>query len=295
MESRAEMESARGCPARPGAKDTCRPGGGARPVPRPPGRAWTRSHPPGRGWTEGVVSILVLLVAFPAAGGIGGPPAGGAGRDGAAPSGGPAARAAVAGQEAPIRIGFETWPDGEPACERCPISDEFRDLGVVFAFFSPFAGETEAHLVASGAYDPEGEERNHAVTSALGEEGFRPGVLSLSFPEAPRRVAFRLRGSDAVPAFTVRAVGSDGTPLPEAAVERAAVRAYRASGGGAFREERIAVETAAGISRVELDGTGPPGHILLVDDLAIWPAAGSGSAGPAPGSGPGGTGIGAER
>lgn len=175
-------------------------------------------------------------------------------------------------QEVPARIDFETWPDGSPACERCPISERFRDRGVVFDFFSRLTGRVDAYLIGSGAYDPEGEEGNHAVTSALTAEGFRPGVLTLSFPDGPRRVAFRLRGPDAVGRFVVTGFGPEGSPLPEGSTTRSARGTYRAAGGGRFREERISVESASGVSRIELDGRGPPGHILLVDDLVLSPA-----------------------
>lgn len=222
------------------------------------------------------LAIVVLLLTVPGApAGAGGAVVGPSG-DGPSGDGGPVVAPAgeIAGQEAPVRIDFEALPGGAPACERCPVSDEFRSLGVVFSFFSPLTDETRAYLVGSGAYDPEGEERNHSVTAALTAEGFRPGVLALSLPEGPRRVAFRLRGPDAVRAFAVRAEGPEGAALPPGAVSRAEARTYRAAGGGVFREERVSVEAAEGVLRVELDGTGPPGHILLVDDLVVWPRAG---------------------
>lgn len=176
----------------------------------------------------------------------------------------------AAAQEAPVRLDFETWADGSPACERCPVSDEYRSRGVVFEFFSRFTGPADPYLIGSGAYDPEGEETNHAVTAALTDEGFRPGLLVLRFPDGPRRVAFVLRGSDAVAGFVVRAFGPDGSPLPDGSVSRATGGRYQAGKGGRFREERISVEGGSGVGRVELDGRGPPGHILLVDDLTLW-------------------------
>lgn len=174
-------------------------------------------------------------------------------------------------QQAPVRLDFETWPDGSPACERCAVSEQYRSRGVAFDFFSRFTGEADPYLIGSGAYDPEGEERNHAVTAALTVEGFRPGLLVLRFPDGPERVAFRLRGPDAVARFEVRASAPDGSPLPDSAVQRRAAGTYRAAGGGRFREESLRIESGRGIARVELDGRGPPGHILLVDDLLVWP------------------------
>ena len=182
--------------------------------------------------------------------------------------------AAVAVPEArpgdPVTIDFESAPDGTPACERCPVPKAFREHGVILSFRSPFIGPTDAWLVASGAYDPEGEETNHAVTAALTEEGFQPGVLILDLPSAPGRVSFRLRGSSVVPAFEVRAFGPDGFDLVHGAIARSDILIYRAARGGSFREERITVQSAGGVTRIELDGTGPPGHILLLDDLALW-------------------------
>jgi len=47
---------------------------------------------------------------------------------------------------------------------------------------------------------------------------------------------------------------------------------YDVGGGtGVFREERITVTAATGIDRVALAGWGPPGHMLLVDDVEIDP------------------------
>lgn len=166
-------------------------------------------------------------------------------------------------------IDFERFPDGSPACDRCPVNAEFASAGIRLAFRSRFVPDSAATLVGSGAYDPPGEEDNHSVTSHLSDRGFFPGVLVLRLAHAPRRVGFRLRGPASVRRFEVRAYaeGDGGDPLPGQVLDRGATRAYGASRGGLFREEMLVLESGSGIARVELDGTGPPGHILLVDDL----------------------------
>lgn len=167
-------------------------------------------------------------------------------------------------------IDFETLPGGEPACSSCALTDQYAaEWGVEFSFRSWQAEEVHAQLIESTSYDPPELDPNHSVTAALTSTGFHPGILTLSFPAAPAAVQLTVRGSDVVQRFAISAVDGDGNRLPESAIRRTGRRDYRSAGGGGFREVRVAVASDAGVSRVELDGYGPPGHILLVDDLVI--------------------------
>jgi hypothetical protein len=173
-------------------------------------------------------------------------------------------------QEAPAVIDFETLPGGEPACSSCPLTDEYSaGWGVEFSFRSWQAEEGHAQLIESSSYDPPAPDPNHSVTAALTTTGFHPGILQLSFPGDPVAIELTVRGSNVVKRFEIVAVDGNGNRLPSSVIRRVTSRDYRSAGGGGFREERVTVAFEAGISRIELNGYGPPGHILLVDDLLI--------------------------
>lgn len=165
-------------------------------------------------------------------------------------------------------IDFETYPDGRPACDSCPLSDEFRSLGVVFSFRSWSATGQYPSLVDAGSYLPEGTEGPHGVGPALQERGMEVGVIRMDFPGAPMKVDFDLTGPELIDRFQITAWTS-GDRIESSAIHRSGSRTFHASGGGVFRRERVTIESAAGIDRVELDGWGPPGYLMLVDDLVI--------------------------
>lgn len=176
--------------------------------------------------------------------------------------------AAAEGRAQSARLDFETYPDGTTVCESCPLTDEFAARGVLFGFRSPFTSITHAQLIDSSTYDPPDTTPNHAVTAALSDQGFEVGILELTFPASPAEVSFRVRGSDAVPAFSISAFDRDGAPIPAGSIRRR-VSVYENVWKARFRQETVTVASPAGVARVELDGAGPPGHILLVDELAI--------------------------
>jgi hypothetical protein len=167
-----------------------------------------------------------------------------------------------------VAIDFETYPDGTPACEYCPLSDEYRSLGVIFSFRSWTAGARYPYLVDAGSYLPEDAERPHGVVPALQERGLEVGVIRMQFPDAPTRVAFDLTGPDLIDRFAVTAWTPRGR-VDTGAILRRRPQTFHAAGGGVFRQERVTVENAAGIVRIELDGWGPPGHLMLIDNLSV--------------------------
>lgn len=177
--------------------------------------------------------------------------------------------AALTPSPAAVVIDFETYPDGTPACEQCPLTDQYAALGVVFGFRSWQTEATHAHLVESTAYDPPDLGVNHSVTAALTDTGFHPGILEVTLPRGPTVVEFRVRGSDAVERFAITGYAEDEEELSAPSIRREVVRSYTSSGGGRFREEAVRLTAETGIARVVLDGYGPPGHILLVDDLRL--------------------------
>ena len=164
-------------------------------------------------------------------------------------------------------IDFETLPDGSPLCAPCPIRDEYRSRGVRVSFHSWTASAREPYLVDASSYRP-AETRDHALGSALQENGFEVGVVRMDFPGRPARVEFDLTGSEVVSEFEVIA-WAGGRRLPGDAILRSDAGAYNASGGGRFRREVVTVQSVAGIDWIELDGWGPPGHLLLVDNLRM--------------------------
>jgi hypothetical protein len=176
---------------------------------------------------------------------------------------------ATGGRESTSRgvIDFETLPDGSPLCAPCPISDEYGSRGMYVSFHSWTANAREPYLVDASSYRP-AETRDHAIGSALQENGFEVGVIRMDFPGRPVRVEFDLTGSEVVSEFEVIA-WAGGRRLSGDAILRSDASAYNASGGGRFRREVVTVLSVAGIEWIELDGWGPPGHLLLVDNLRM--------------------------
>lgn len=172
------------------------------------------------------------------------------------------------GSGAAANIDFDRLPDGADTCAPCPISDEWADEGLVVSFRSWSAGSTRPMVLDARDYLPVGRPGRALGPAFLRERGLEVGVIRLDFPGRPRRVSFSLFGPDLVRRFEVVA-WSGGAALDPARVRRTVSGRYDA--GGTFREERITVTMEEGIDRISLDGWGPPGHLLLVDDLEIIP------------------------
>lgn len=218
----------------------------------------------------------------PDAGGPPFPPAGPASEEGAQPLPGeggavvstvlepPRAAAGPAGQGSYVSIDFETFPDGSAVCVACPVDDEWRRLGLDLSFRSWSAETGRPYILDSGNFVPEGASRRALGPALDDERGLEVGVIRLDFPGRPRRVAFTLYGPDLIETFEVAAWSGESLLGPDA-ITRTVESRYRPAGRAVFRAERVLVESARGIDRVSLDGWGPPGHVLLVDDLAIDP------------------------
>ena len=231
----------------------------ARRMPPPVSPTGTVPAAPGTGAEE--------AAAFPA----------GARGDSAFPAGGPVAN------YPPARIDFETYADGRPVQPNAAVAAEWRDQGLALSFESYTAEATRPYVLDASGYLPPGA-RSHALGPALsGERGLEVGVIHLDFAGRPRRVAFTLLGPDLVERFEV-IVWSRGERLPATVAAHApdtryatgedeapGPTTYNPGGRGVFRAERVVVDVAAGIERISLDGWGPPGHLLLVEDLAIDP------------------------
>lgn len=181
----------------------------------------------------------------------------------------PGAEARPAGAGEPARIDFETLPDGRETCAPCAVSDEWESEGLVLSFRSWTASSTLPFVLDGREYLPPDRGRVALGPALQDERGLEVGVLRLDFSGRPRTVSFWLFGPDLVGRFAV-AAWRDGDELP-GAIERAPGGTYDAAGRGAFRAERITVRAPEGIDRISLDGWGPPGHILLVDDVVITP------------------------
>ena len=183
-----------------------------------------------------------------------------------------ASRAPIPAREAsiPAVIDFESVGPDRVLCAPCPVGDEWQGSGLRVSFRSWSASSTRPYLLDAREYLPADGSRHALGPALLADRGLEVGVLSLRFAGRPRRVSFTLYGPDIIARFDVRA-WSGGLSLEDGSVRRVSRRSYRSPGGGGFREERIAIESPSGIDRVELDGWGPPGHMLLVDDLVIDP------------------------
>ncbi len=173
-------------------------------------------------------------------------------------------------------IDFETFPDGSAVCAPCPISDEYAAFGVRFSFRSWSASSPLPFLVDAGEYLPEGDPSPFRVGPALADAGsMEVGVIRLDLRGRPTRVTFEVVGPSLIERFDVTA-WSAGSRIESEEIPRFRARTYGAAGGGRFRSETVAVETPAGIDRIELDGWGPPGHLLLIDHLVIGGGRGGG-------------------
>ena len=181
------------------------------------------------------------------------------------------------------RIDFETYGDGRPVRSNTAVAGEWRDQGVVLSFESYTADAERPHVLDAHGYLPPNAPSHMVGPPLSGDQGLEVGVIHLDFPGRPRRVAFTLFGPDLVDQFEV-IVRSRGERLPAAAADHSPDRryatagnpdsgkaTYRPGGRALFRAEHIVVEVTSGIDRVSLDGWGPPGHILLLDHLAIDP------------------------
>ncbi len=189
----------------------------------------------------------------------------------AAPRPGPAAPAARTDP-----IDFETFPDGSEVCAPCPVSDEYAAFGVRFSFRSWSASSPLPFLVDAGEYLPEGDPSPVRVGPALADAGsMEVGVIRLALRDRPTRVTFEVVGPSLIERFEITA-WSEGRRIESDAIPRSQARTFSASGGGRFRSEIVTVESAAGIDRIELDGWGPPGHLLLIDRLVIGGGRGGG-------------------
>jgi len=166
-------------------------------------------------------------------------------------------------------IDFERFPDGSVPPAPYAASDEWESEGLRLSFRSWTASSTRPYVLDGREYLPPGHGRLALGPAFRAERGLEVGVLRLDFPGRPRTVSFWLFGPDLVRYFDVTARGADGAEDP--AIERAPGGTYDASGRGRFRAERITVRAEGGIRQISLDGWGPPGHILLVDDLVIAP------------------------
>jgi len=177
--------------------------------------------------------------------------------------------AAAARPPSAATIDFEHYPDGRTPCAPCAVSDEWEEAGLLVSFRSWTASSTRPFVLDAREYLPPGHGRLALGPALQGERGLEVGVLHMDFPGRPSAVSFWLFGPDLIRRFDVSARGVEGDL--DRAIERLPGGTYDATGRGAFRAERITVRAEAGIERISVDGWGPPGHILLVDDLVITP------------------------
>lgn len=168
-----------------------------------------------------------------------------------------------------VSIDFGSFANGQEACTNCPVGDEWASDGVRFSFRSWTSDSPRPFILDARNFLPPGT--GLALGPALrGEQGLEVGVLRLDFPGRPKKVAFTLYGPDLITQFDIVVWRGDSI-LRADAITRSVDRRYRPAGRGEFRAERILVESSLGIDRISLDGWGPPGHVLLIDQLAIDP------------------------
>jgi len=169
-----------------------------------------------------------------------------------------------------VTIDFESPPPGKSFCDNCPVSDEWEASGLLLSFHSWTANSTWPYVIDASNFLPLNSPR-HALGGALSREhGLEVGVIQLEFPGRPRKVEFTLYGPDMIDPFEI-IVWSRGSRIEDEAVIRTVVTRYRPAGRSRFRSERILAEAVTGLDRISLDGWGPPGHVLLMDDLVIDP------------------------
>ena len=182
----------------------------------------------------------------------------------------PPVRDAPAGPGAPATIRFDRLPDGSQTCTPCAVGTEWSGEGLVVSFRSWTAGSTLPMVIDGRELLPVGRSARVLGPAFLPERGLEVGVIRLDFPGRPRRVSFSVFGPDLVRRFEVLVWSGGGVPA-DGRVRRTVRDRYDAGGTGTFREERITVTAEEGIDRISLDGWGPPGHLLFVDDLRITP------------------------
>ena len=169
-----------------------------------------------------------------------------------------------------VRIDFESPPPGKSLCVNCPVSDDWEANGLLLSFHSWTADSTRPYVIDASNFLPLDSPR-HALGGALSREhGLEVGVIRLEFPGRPRKVEFTLYGPDMIDPFEI-VVWSRGNRIEDDAVIRTVETRYHPMGRSQFRAERILAEAATGLDRISLDGWGPPGHVLLVDNLVIDP------------------------
>jgi len=172
-------------------------------------------------------------------------------------------------RDSPTSIDFESFANGSAVCAPCAVSDEWVSLGLRVSFRSWSAGSTRPYLLDGRDYLPDGA--GHALGPALnGERGLEVGVIRLDFVERPRTVSFALYGPDLIRRFDIEA-RSGGRRIDPVSIERTPGLVYDIGGRAPFRREHITVRAERGIDEISLDGFGPPGHVLLIDDLVIDP------------------------
>lgn len=169
-----------------------------------------------------------------------------------------------------VTIDFENPPPGKSFCANCPVSDEWEVSGLLLSFHSWTANSTRPYIIDASNFLPARSPR-HALGGALSQEhGLEVGVIQLDFPGRPRKVEFTIYGPDMIDPFEI-IVWSRGDRIEDTAVIRTVGTRYRPAGRSQFRSERILAEAVTGLDRISLDGWGPPGHVLIIDNLVIDP------------------------
>ncbi len=179
------------------------------------------------------------------------------------------ARLPPAGEGGRAMIDFESFGSGEDACAPCDVSDEWEVQGLLLSFRSWTADADRPFVLDGSEYLPSSDGIRALGPPFREDRGLEVGVIRMDFPERPRSVTFAVFGPDIVPHFDITAW--TGQSIVTAAVDRAVGRTYDIAGRGLFREELISVRVEEGIDRISLDGWGPPGHMVLIDDLVITP------------------------
>ena len=181
------------------------------------------------------------------------------------------------------RIEFETYSDGRPVAANTYVAEEWRAQGLVVSFESYSASSTLPYVLDAAYFRPQDASMHALSYPVSGDRGLEVGVIHLDFPGRPRSVTFTLFGPDLIADFKVIA-WSGGERLPDSARTHvpdmqyaseddpeAEKATYSPGGRARFRAERIRIDAPLGIDRISVDGWGPPGHVLLVDHLAIDP------------------------
>lgn len=182
-----------------------------------------------------------------------------------------------------VRVGtitFERYPTGESACDRCALSDQYEEWGVLFSFYSDpdLNADTTLTLVRTGERHPGDSISSHMVSGATTSGGGAwVGVSVIMIPSAADSVRLVAEVNHSVGDIPVRAYAADGTELAAGAITVESSVVNRLNSGFDFRRDLIKIADPAGVARVELDGrnksTGSArgGFGILFDDLTIWP------------------------